>query len=236
MATYHTMRARSPGGTPTVYRAYDTVLQQPQSAPGASSYEYAPQQYAPHRYAPHQTSPTGGAPHVVYWGGDGAPPSSPACEGVPLTPTAPRSSSPSYDDAPSPKRSPKRSAKCSRNTPACLTFGILLAVSFLVGYVFLIGALVNVSRRHKGGGHRATATAPAQLRSAPVVVAAPVPVREEEEPQYYILQPVAGPAGGGVAARPPLLRLRSTEYAAAARPRTEPAPRIHYPRGPDGAI
>ena len=175
--TWNTVRSRSPGGTPS-HQIHGSVLQPPQGyGPQDYGYSAIPRESV-YGYAPHPACTAAGPEFVYAHCGDGAP--SPLVrEEAPPTPAA---SSAAYACSPpssvySSSDTMKRRDKCSRNTPICLTLGILCAMSFLTGYVLLIGSLVNVSRRHKDSGNRVT---PARLRSAAVVIGPPALLNEED--------------------------------------------------------
>lgn len=141
---FQTIRGRNPDGSTTVYHVHESVLH----GGGGNGMSYAGSYsdnnmmygaqsaygtpYAGHQYQQHQ-------PYIVY---------------------AQRASKDDSDDESSsddeetsstivPSTTQKRSLfrKCNRTSIPCVLLGIVMAISFIVGYVFMVESIVNHSRK-----------------------------------------------------------------------------------------
>ncbi|KAL7552578.1 hypothetical protein ACHAWF_015818 [Thalassiosira exigua] len=198
--TWQAMRAHNADGTSTVYRVHDSMM------------------YGPGGTMPRNGIPCRGDDRVINHGNmqyDCAVPES-SSSFMPYHPHTARANvvylerndhendegddesdgeDPSSPTISAPK--PQRAPRCSSTSPFCITTGIVLALSFIVGYCFLIEAMVTRRKNHHV--QRWTGSG---LRSAPVAHPPPqyqYPVQQGAleavvpQPQYYVLQPVPPP-------------------------------------------
>lgn len=158
--------------------------------------------------------------------------------------------------ATAPDAKPKKAPRCSKTTPCCIGSGVVLAVGFLVGYIFLIEFFVsNRPPPHQSHTSSMATAAPGgeALTNLRSVGAPPAPPQVPEAPrpqvpvypqQMYVLTPVMvdsqkafglapqGAAEGALnGALPPVERPRSNLSAAS---RDEPLPSKH--RGSENLV